>query len=124
VESNIINSYTDLKKCWARPPFKTSEKVKNGKDTVSWECIVCNRSYAISDLTTSNVRKHLTISHPDLAQKLQLKLTGAESLISCQTHLSKKGKIAHFTEKGLNESLIKYSVLTDQSFLNVEHPVF
>jgi hypothetical protein len=41
-----------------------------------------------------------------------------------QQHIDKKTKLVHFTQRGLSEWLVKYSVLTDQSFLKVQHPVF
>ena len=43
---------------------------------------------------------------------------------SIQTHLDKKAKIVHFNEKGLQSWLLKYAVMTDQSFLHFENPVF
>jgi len=133
VEQQILDRYTTG--CWARPafcqelaPYKKLKKDDAMQMVMKWKCLVCHQHYTINAKTTANIREHLTTQHKDLTAKLKaLKDKKNGSTVSgslVQKHIDKKLKLVHFTQKGLTEWLVKYSVLTDQAFLKVQHPVF
>ena len=126
-EAEIVALYVDPRKCWARPAYTTISIVENGIELTRWKCKICSSTFAFSKKTTANIQKHLRTQHINLylalIRKRQVE-NPVESQAPIPTHLDKKVKTCHFTQKGLNEWLVKYSVFTDQSFLGVEHPVF
>ena len=125
VAEQILESYTTG--CWARPAFCQELAVdkKTNQSVMKWKCLVCHQHYSINPKTTANIREHLNTQHKDLTASLKAKKNGSTVSVShVQTHIDKKSKLVHFTQKGLTEWLVKYSVLTDQSFLKVQHPVF
>ena len=127
IETEIVDLYVDTKKCWARPAYTTVSVAEKGLEILKWNCKKCSATFAISKGTTANIQKHLKTQHVVLYEALMTKRNSGGSVLSqapTQTHLNKKAKSYHFTQKGLTEWLVKYSVLTDQSFLSIEHPVF
>ena len=99
---------------------------------MKWKCLIFDKYNTLHSKTTGNIRDHLNNHHKELALLLKAKkgesslnLTNTSSAISLsQSHLDKKAKIIQFTTDGLMKILVKYSILTNQSFLSVEHPIF
>jgi hypothetical protein len=131
VIDEIVDSYTNVKGCYAVPAFtkKLCYDSKAKENVLKWKCRICKPevTYTISPTTTSNIQKHVKTTHRDDLYKRLMEKRESGSVLSSrvtQTHMSKKAKVIQFSQKGFQEWLIKYSVLTDQSFLSVEHPVF
>lgn len=125
----ILNSYPKGSKgCWARPAFKQEFVVVADSPELKWRCLLCKNLYHINPKTTGNIREHLKSKHPELASGLQARngsKTSSNSLEGgVQTHIDKKLKVVKFTQKRFDELLLKFAILTDQSFLSVQHPVF
>jgi hypothetical protein len=121
LRASIIDAYNDQFVCWSRVAFEKSD------DSKQWICLLCSKPYTVSANTTANIRKHLEKRHSHLADALkqkQLTMKASSETGIRQTSLDKKAKIVEFSPEGLKKHLVKYCVLTDQSFLNVEHPVF
>jgi hypothetical protein len=66
--------------------------------------------------------------HPGLTAALMKKKeslrSGSTGKRAIQMHLDKKARLTVFNQDGLRDLLVKYAVLTDQSFLGMEHWVF
>lgn len=127
VEDKIINNYSHG--CWARPAFIQEIEAKTQNAVLKWKCLVCDRYYSINLKTTGNIREHMKVYHKDLTQSLLTKKNKISAKIHkpqdfLQTHIDKKSKLVRFTQKGFMDRLVKYSVITDQSFLKVQHPAF
>ena len=116
--------------CWARSCFTKQVTIdkKTGKSMLMWKCSTCSQYFTINPKSTNNIREHVKSRHRELADIMLAKnnttaYTAANSL-TAQTHIDKRRKLVHFTQKGFLEWLVKYSVLTDQSFLQIENPAF
>lgn len=119
------------KGCWARPAFLQElvvDKITH-LSIMKWKCLLCDQQYKVNKRTTGNIREHLKCHHGDFARKLITKSSSSLNNPSSsnqliQTHIDKKAKVIQFSDQGMLKWLVKYSILTDQSFLHLEHPIF
>ena len=128
-EEQILQKYT--KGCWARPAFQQELVVDRCThlSIMKWKCLLCDQQYKVNKRTTGNIREHLRCHHGDFARKLITKSSSSidnpkSSNQLIQTHIDKKAKVVQFSDQGMVKWLVKYSIITDQSFLHAEHPIF